>query len=320
MRCVLVALLVAAVLPTSSCTGGCSADSPLSDPVPDGCLRFGVSTPGGPTAEEELRRVADVTDTVPSIVLSYADFAAPPPIDGLKTVARLGADPIVTWEPWHWLGEGQYDSSAFTMQAIADGAHDDYVYRWADELARHPQTVYLRFAHEPNGTWYPWSAAQGTPPEVYVRAWRRVHGIFEEKRATNVKWVWAPNVSFPGSTSIVDTYPGPEFVDVVGLDAYNWGTARPTTHWIAPKDLLGPTLNEVRAIAPDKPIVVTEIGSAEKGGDKARWIRQLVGYLSRNRDVVGFVWFDHNKEEDWRLASTPESAAAIAEELAQRYR
>lgn len=311
-----------ALIPLSACgeESECISANPLFASAPNGCLRFGVSTPGGPAAEGEFHRVAEVAGAAPSIVLSYADFTAPPPIKGLEAVARLGADPVVTWEPWRWLEDGQYDRAAFPLQSIADGAHDDYLYWWAESLAGFRGTVYLRFAHEANGTWYPWSATAGTQPSTYVRAWRHIHRLFSEKGATNVKWVWAPNVSFPGSTSIVDTYPGADFVDVVGVDGYNWGTARPESHWIAPEDLFGPTLDELEAIAPGKPIVVTEVGSSEQGGDKAEWVRQLVRYFNRNRSVVGFIWFDHDKETDWRLASTPESAAAFAEELGRRYR
>ena len=316
-RPLLLTLIVGAVIPVSACSvmTGCNPASPLFDPTQNGCLRFGVSTPGGPSAEAEFHRVAAIAGQAPSIVLSYSDFASPPPIEGLKSVADLAADPMVTWEPWRWLGDGEYDTQTFTMQSIADGAHDDYLYWWAESLAKFEGIVYLRFAHEANGTWYPWSASRGTSPESYIATWRRAHQIFAEKNADNVKWVWAPNVSFPGSTSIVDTYPGDDFVDVVGLDGYNWGTTRPTTHWIAPEDLFGPTLDELHAIAPGKPIVVTEVGSAEQGGDKAQWVRKLLDFLQRDARVAGFIWFDHAKETDWRLASTPESAAAFAEEL-----
>jgi hypothetical protein len=318
----LLALLTGTVLPLAACAHAapCVTASPLSAPASDGCLHFGVSTPGGPSAEAEFHQVAEVAGRRPTLILSYADFDADPPIAGLEAVVRLGAEPVVTWEPWRWLGDGQYDTTAYSLQSIAAGDHDDHLYWWAESLAKFGHTVYLRFAHEANGTWYPWSATQGTSPSTYVQAWRRIHGIFAEKNATNVKWVWAPNVSFPGSTSIIDTYPGKEFVDVVGLDGYNWGTSRPSTHWIAPADLFGPTLKEVTAIAPGKPIVVTEVGSADSGGDKALWIRELLTFLARERNIAGFIWFNHDKEADWRLDSTPESAAAFAEELGRGLR
>lgn len=321
-RPILIILILGSVIPMVACSAAsrCNASRPLFASAGEECLRFGVSTPGGPTAEAEFRRVADVAGQTPSIVLSYSDFASPPPIEGLRAVAALEAEPMITWEPWRWLGDGEYDTQSVTMKSIAEGAQDDYVYWWAESLAKFERTVYLRFAHEANGTWYPWSITQGIAPETYVEAWRRIHRIFAEKKVDNVRWVWAPNVSFPGSTPIVDTYPGADYVDVVGVDGYNWGTSRPTTHWIAPEDLFGPTLTELGRIAPGKPIVVTEVGTSAKGGDKAEWIRGLIGYFDDHQAVSGFIWFDHDKEEDWRLASTPESAAAFAEELRKAHR
>ncbi|MBC2587441.1 MULTISPECIES: glycoside hydrolase family 26 protein [Rhodococcus] len=291
-----------------------AAITPLHEPV-GACLRFGVSTPGGPTAVDEFERVAEIAGTPPTVVLSFSDFASPPPVAGLAAVRRLGADPIVTWEPWRWLGDGRYERGEFTMASIAAGVHDDYLYRWADELAAWGSTVYLRFAHEPNGTWYPWSPAGGTPPHVYVAAWRHVHELFASKGVANVKWVWAPNVSFEGSSMIADLYPGAEYVDVVGADGYNWGATQPWSRWTSPRELFEETLDELGRIAPGKPIVVTEVGSTDVGGSKPDWVGDLISFLDDRTDVAAFVWFDHDKETDWRLASTPEGAAALAEAL-----
>lgn len=59
--------------------------TPLHEPV-GACLRFGVSTPGGPTAVDEFERVAEIAGTAPTVVLSFSDFAAPPPVADRKSV------------------------------------------------------------------------------------------------------------------------------------------------------------------------------------------------------------------------------------------
>ncbi|AEF40888.1 putative mannan endo-1,4-beta-mannosidase [Hoyosella subflava DQS3-9A1] len=284
------------------------------------CLRFGISTPGGPAALAEFERVAEAARQTPTLILSFSDFTAPPPIEGLNAIMSFGAEPVVTWEPWRWLGEDEYDEAAFSMQSIADGLHDDYLYSWADQLAAWGRTVYLRFAHEANGTWYPWSVARGTSAETYLEAWRHVHDLFASKGADNVKWIWAPNVSFHGSSPIAELYPGDSYVDVVGVDGYNWGTTHSWSHWIDPASLFGPTLDELRALAPGKPIVITEVGSADMGGSKPDWIRELVTLLDEDTSVAAFIWFDYDKEADWRFSSTPESAAAFASALKERLR
>ena len=50
-------------------------------------------------------------------------------------------------------------------------------------------SVYLRFAHEMNGYWYPWSHG----PRGYVFAWRRIVRIFDVAGARNVRFVWSVN-------------------------------------------------------------------------------------------------------------------------------
>ncbi|MBS3694114.1 glycoside hydrolase family 26 protein [Rhodococcus qingshengii] len=282
----------------------------------EACLRFGVSTPNGPLAETEISRVTEVVGIRPSVLLSFHDFTAAPPLEELDAVAAAGAVPIVTWEPWVHRGGDDYDRGAFPAAAIAAGAYDDYLYRWADELGAHGLTVYLRFAHEPNGTWYPWSPAGGTSPETYVSAWRHVHDIFVSKGATNVKWLWAPNVPVAEEPRpITAWYPGPEYVDVVGIDGYNWGAGAVGHNWVSPSDLFDPSFEQLRALAPGLPLLVSEVGSGELGGSKAEWIEELVAYLDEEPGVVGFVWFDYDKETDWRLDSGEDTGAAMGRAL-----
>jgi mannan endo-1,4-beta-mannosidase len=71
----------------------------------------------------------------------------------------------------------------------------------------------------------------------------------------------------------------------------------------------------VANVCSDKPILVTEVGCAEAGGRKGDWIARLVDFLSHQHDVMGFVWFEHDKATDWRMTSSPESTAAMASAL-----
>lgn len=288
---------------------------PLAEPGSDAqsrmhrsAMRFGVSTPGGFTAARELQAVADAVGRRPDMVMAFEDFFAPPPVPELAIVTYGGAEPIVSWEPWCWTD----DRSPAVMESLRAGALDDYIYRWADEIGEWGRRTFIRFAHEFNGDWYPWTPACGTSPTAYVSAWRHVHEIFADRDVANVEWIWAPVVA-DGPFS--DWYPGDEYVDVLGIDGYNWGTTLPSTRWVTPEQLFGAALDELRSIAADKPILVAEVGCAESGGCKAEWIADFVGFLREQRDVIGFVWFDHDKENDWRIASTPESATAMAEAM-----
>ncbi|WP_238889995.1 glycoside hydrolase family 26 protein [Mycobacterium sp. IDR2000157661] len=279
------------------------------DHAPATPSRFGLSTPGGFTAARELQAVADAVGHRAEIVMAFEDFFATPPIAELAVAAYCGADPVISWEPWCWTD----DRSPAVMRSLLSGALDDYVYRWADEIRDWGGRTYLRFAHEFNGDWYPWTPACGTTQADFVRAWRHVHDIFTAQHVGNVMWVWAPTVG--GITPLSAWYPGDDYVDVLGVDGYNWGTSLPTTCWTVPEELFGDALDELRSISPGKPILVAEVGCAEEGGCKADWIARFTDYLNRQPDVMGFIWFEHHKETDWRITSSAPSAAAMAAAL-----
>ena len=297
-----------------------SAAFSVTVPVPAAPrLRFGVTTPGGPSAAAELDAVAATAGEAPGIVLSYADFTRELDTAGLEAVSARRAVPLVTWEPWV-AGQG-VAQPAYALDRIAGGDFDPYLRRWADGLRGFGRPVLLRFAHEMNGDWYPWAeGVNGNGSGDYAAAWRHVRAVFAAAGATNVSWVWSPNVPYPGSTALAGLYPGAGQVDVVALDGYNFGTSASWSTWTAPDALFGPGLTALRQVAPGLPVVVAETASTELGGSKAAWIRDLFGYLAAQPDVTGVVWFDHLKETDWRIASSPASAEAFAAALAARRR
>src|SRR5664279_3096858 len=209
-------------------------------------LRFGVANPGGP-GSSELDSVAKLVGEPPSIVMWYADFRQPLPIDGLNTVTARGAIPLLTWEPWQ---AGAADHSPYALARIIAGDFDGYIGSWAKQLKKWNRPMLLRFAHEMDGDWYPWAeGVNGNHAGQYVAAWRHVHQIFTKAGASKVSWVWSPNVPYNGSTPLDALYPGAGYVDQVALDGYNWSTLLPWTHWTTPRALFGPGLAQLRRIA-----------------------------------------------------------------------
>ncbi len=210
------------------------------------------------------------------------------------------------------------DQPAVTNASIAAGDHDAYIRELGTALAKWGGPVSLRYAHEMNGDWYPWAdGVNGNAPGSYAAAWRHVHDAVVAQGATNVRWVWTPNVPYTGSTSLAGLYPGAGYVDVVGLDGYNWGSVA-GQRGTAPSDLFGFGLERLRAVAPGKPIIIAETASSEVGGSKAEWDTDLVAFLQAQPDVVAFVWFDMDKEADWRIGSSAASATALRDALAAR--
>jgi beta-mannanase len=288
-----------------------------SAPVSASKLRFGVATPGGALANSELDAVAALVNESPSIVMSYKDFNQSVSIAELDSVWARGATSLITWEPWVW-GAG-INQPAYSSDNITAGNYDAYLTKWGAALAAWGKPVMLRYAHEMNGNWYPWAdGVNGNAAGDYAAAWRHVHDVVAAAGATNVSWVWSPNVPYAGSTPLTQLYPGTAYADVVALDGYNWGTSAAWSTWQAPATLFGTGLAQLRTLAPGKQILIAETASAEAGGSKADWNTALVAYLARQTDVTGVVWFHFFKENDWRINSSATSASAFQRALAAR--
>ncbi|GGK98419.1 hypothetical protein GCM10007382_18330 [Salinibacterium xinjiangense] len=288
-----------------------------SAPISRSRLRFGVATPGGALAHSELDAVATLVNESPSIVMSYKDFNQALSIAELDSVRARGATSLITWEPWAW--GGGLSQPAYSSARVTNGTYDAYLTQWGRALAAWGQPVMLRYGHEMNGSWYPWAdGVNGNAPGDFAAAWRHVHDVVTAAGATNVSWVWSPNIPYTGSTPLAGLYPGAAYVDAVALDGYNWGTSAGWSTWQAPAALFDTGLAQLRALAPGKQIIIAETSSSEAGGSKAKWNTALVAYLAKQPDVTGFVWFHFLKEADWRINSSTTSASALARALAAR--
>ena len=62
--------------------------------------------------------------------------------------------------------------------------------------------VFLRWDAEMNGRWSFWgtTSTNANTPAEFVAAWRHVHNIFTSNGATNVTWVWCPNLEYSATT------------------------------------------------------------------------------------------------------------------------
>ena len=277
---------------------------------------FGVTMPGVPWDLGGLAALSGSLDRSPRQVMWYSAWSdrAAFPATAAGQVAATGAVPVVTWEPWD--PQGGPDQPAYALDRIAAGDFKSYETTWAKQLKAYGGPVVLRFAHEMNGSWYPWSAqANGNTASDYVAAWRHLRSVFSAQKVTNVSWSWSPNVPYVGSTPLSSVYPGDAYVDQVALDGYNWGATQPWSTWTSFWDLFSPGVAELRSLT-DKPLMVGEVGSAERGGDKAAWVRDMFAALAQHPEVRGFTWFDFAKETDWRIDSTPGSLDAFRAGLA----
>jgi beta-mannanase len=235
----------------------------------------------------------------------WNDFAA----KTADAIAARGAMPMISWEPT----AGPVDDATWTLRSIVDGRHDAYIRRWTREVAAWGHPIYVRPMYEMNGWWASWCVrANGNSAADFVPAWRHIVDLARASGATNIRWVWSPNVDNDGlGVPFKELYPGDDYVDWVGLDGFNRGTSWSSTEWQGVSDIFSASVAHVRDLT-DKPIMIGETGSSEVGGDKAAWIRNQLGAVPKKLpDVRAVVWFDKNETSlgiDWRINS---SAAAL---------
>lgn len=218
---------------------------------------------------------------------------------------------LITWEPW--APSGGVHQPGISPAAIARGDWDTYVTRYATAVRDHGAPVYLRPMHEMNGNWYPWAVGtNGVTAAQYVAAWRHLHDVFAQVGATNVQWVWSPDVVDISATNPFEAaYPGAAYVDVLGLDGYNWGADTPQNGGWQPFDqLFGSAYRRIGSLG-SQPIWITEVGTTASGGDKAAWVRAMFDTRDFPR-LEAIVWFDMDKERDWRMTSGQGVAAEFA--------
>ncbi len=270
---------------------------------------FGLSANG----EQAVRDAEQVLQLQAGVLGVFTDFTQAFPAAEASNAAARGAVLLISWEP-QVMGAGQ-NQPQYRLDRITAGAFDPYVRRFARDAAATGRPVFVRFAAEMNGDWQVWSTgANGNEAGDYRRAYRHVVDVARRAGGTNIRWIFNPIVSYRGSEPLNGLYPGDRYADWVALDGYNWGSTRPWG-WQSFTDVFAVGLAELRAVAPTKPLAIAEIGCAP-GSGKADWVRDA---LSRARQAGArmVVWFEHNKEADWRLTSDPAVAEAARQVLSQ---
>jgi len=287
---------------------------------------YGVFTRQAPFVMTEVDQLAAATGKTPSAVTFFSGWDQPFRADPIVNAWRRDMLPIVSWESRPHLtpmdpGSDNAVDNKYRLSSIIAGEFDPYIDRWAAAARKLGLPFGLRFDHEMNGFWYPWSEqANGNQAGEFVRAWRHVHDRFTAAGATNVIWIWSPNViGALKDVSLPDLYPGGDYVDWLGLGGYY---RKPIPHKPATfTNTFGESLTALRAVD-DKPIMLTEIGCTETGGNKPAWIESLFEALSEQPDIIGFSWFNQTVTaipigqklpvtNDWRIDSTPQALAAF---------
>jgi len=218
--------------------------------------------------------------------------------------------------------------SGESWAAAASGAYDA---RWSQTLShakaiwtsKQRGTLYIRFAHEMNGDWYPWAvhpADIGNFKAAWVRFFNLKQSIFP-----SAKLVFGTNGNTAGSNMGYDwrtIWPGDPYVDVYSVDWYS-------NHWIgnptvdgygAPMGLLQ---HQQFAQQHGKPMGISEWGNNSQVGDQPNYIQYMHDFfVTHGGSGAGQVLYEslfnvHQNSNQFGLF--PETAT-LAPNAAAKYR
>ncbi len=221
------------------------------------------------------------------------------PQDLLTRIASQGEIPMITWEPvvanfpakpgLEYLQQEQK-----SMAAIADGTFDDYIKAYALKIRAYKHPVFIRFAPEADNPAKPWSLNNGNSPDDFIAAYRHVVAAFTSAGVNNVSWVW-----HPWSTKMLKHYyPGENYVDWVGLTCLNYGTAGKDGKWRTFEDIYKPFRSLVVAL--NKPIMLTEFGSTNYGGNAQKWHQSSLPLIHQYYpEIRSLVFYNNAQDQNW---------------------
>jgi hypothetical protein len=241
---------------------------------------------------------------------------------------------LVAWEPWN-----------LTFADVYQGRQDAYLGSVATAMRTYPGNLYVRPWPEMNALWSPWQPKTATrnagvgSAQEFIQAWRYLVTYFHSRGVDNLKFVFNPDASdYSQNVRIPDIWPGHAYVDVLGIDGYNWGNSAlgaidTGDRWREFPTIFQSMYTILTVLDPTAPVWVTEVGSKEPQKeddsdypkasspvdplhDKGTWVHNLFSLTSFPR-LTAVVFFNRQKERDWRFDSSAEALSAFRQELAQ---
>ncbi|NEG70398.1 glycosyl hydrolase [Bifidobacterium choloepi] len=196
-------------------------------------------------------------------------------------IIQADADGAIVTLSAHWNNPATGGNYSDTTTVVADllpggdysgtfNAMLDGIAAVANDAVRADGTqipIIFRPLHENNGSWFWWGATHASNAE-YIELYRYIVDYLRDvKGVHNLLFAYSPGGTFNGdATDYLATYPGDDFVDILGYDDYDTdNSSNDSSAWIATviKDLQ--MISDV-ASARGKVVALTEFG---RSGDRA---------------------------------------------------
>jgi len=232
-------------------------------------------------------------------------------------------------EPMELLWDNGYTAFVNLMTSksaadIANGRLDNDIREYAAEFAlwvayakqeKQERIIFLAPMPEANLTN---GNSYGGDPQAFKSAYWRIQDIFREEFSKQnvpfdtIHWVFAPNgVDEPDKPTFEAYYPGDDITDVVAFSSYNAGycVGWEYDRWQLGDELYKPFVERMRALAPGKPIFISQTGSTSEypqhgsfdHNKKSEWFEEAYSYLATIDGVRAVLYFNINSGCDWEF-------------------
>lgn len=294
-----------------------------------GNLMAGIVVDDQPVDGARIREFSEKTGFLANFVVFFQQWPDPVtlaekssfdeslfPARDLKVINDSGAMPCITWEPVYY---SQLGETAVEHKALMNGVYDSYIHFFARQGKALDFPVMMRFGRDMNLEKNHWGGDRESygpeSPNKYKEMYKKIHGIFKEEGADNFLWAFCPNsetvpnISWDesaGWNTIEAYYPGDDFVDIMGVNGYNWGNKSSEefgweSRFRSFDEIFRSSIIQLKGIAPNKPLLIFETASSARGGNKLAWVADAWNKV-KDLNLYGLAWYQGIKDgEDLSL-------------------
>ncbi len=267
-----------------------------------------VGFPGDPNYAakiDELESQIGKKFAIDAEVLNWETF---PDIQHVRWDAQTGHLPV---QSWRVVFSNSNPNACATAAAIIAGTYDTLLAQQAAVLRSFGGKILVRFNQEmtdnPENTCFTgFPVSQNVPlaGQEFISAWRHVVAKFRANGATNVQWVWCPGAGAFWQNIWSYFYPGPSWVDWVGIDDYNpvdTPASFATDPGIPEFITAGATLG--------KPMMIADTGAFQdptaNPDAQTTWISTAHTFVKAHPQIQAFIYWDAQSDNNIKEPPPP---------------
>jgi len=223
-------------------------------------------------------------------------------IESVKAVHELGGIVTISAHMPNFVTGGSFnDTAGSVVEHILPGGDKNAEYNdFLDNIAlfannakdKDGQLIPILFRpfHEQNGGWF-WWGAKTTTTSQYVEIFRyTVEYLRDKKGVHNFLYAYSPNGTFGGAEgSYLTTYPGDDYVDVLGMDQYDNqqkpGTAGFLNGLVADLKMISKLADSRGKIATFSEFGYSPQGMLTSGNADLQWFTRMLNAIKSDPDA-----------------------------------